>query len=171
MVSGLAVEVLQLDQLLKRKVESMGVAVNWSELPLSKLAVQVWPPPGGQVIPLGVLVTLPPVPRPPRSELTSAVIATGILAKLARQVLGASAAMVSGLAVAVLQLDHELNAKLESIGVAVSCTELFLSKLAVQVCAPFGGQLTPVGLLLTLPPVPRPSRLETSAVIATTIFE
>jgi hypothetical protein len=81
-----------------------GVALKLTELPESKFAMQLAAPLAVQLIPPGLLCT---VPKP--FGYTSDAIGQTILVKLARQVFAASPSMVKGLLLLVLQFDHALN--------------------------------------------------------------
>jgi hypothetical protein len=112
------------------------VAVSVTEVPGSKLALQVCP----QLMPEGLLTTLPwPVPF-------RATVSTGEALKLAMTEV--FCIKVTLQAPAPLQAPDHPAKKEFTAGEAVSVTWVPLEKLAVQVLP----QLMPTGLLLTVPP-------------------
>jgi phage tail protein X len=127
-------------------------AVSFTTVPLLKFALQVL----GQVIPLGLLVTLPdPVP----ANVTES-------AKVVAEVLNVAVTDLAALIV-TLQVPVPLQAPLQPAKVdpaaaaAVKVTTVPLLKFALQVL----GQVIPLGLLVTLPlPVPAKVTERVSAV-------
>ena len=127
-------------------------AVSFTTVPLLKFALQVL----GQVIPLGLLVTLPdPVP----ANVTES-------AKVVTAVLNVAVTDLAALIV-TLQVPVPLQAPLQPAKVdpaaaaAVKVTTVPLLKFALQVL----GQVIPLGLLVTLPlPVPAKVTERVSAV-------
>src|ERR1700676_4880221 len=124
-----------------------GVSVRVTCVPGGKLAVQVGF--GGQVIPVGLLVTVP-VPVPARTTVN-----TGERLKVAVTAWFPLSVIMQVLLLPQFAPIHP--AKYEfATGAAVSVTCVPRGKLAVQVG--FGGQVIPAGLLVTLP-VPFPARV------------
>ena len=124
-----------------------GVSVRVTCVPGGKLAVQVGF--GGQVIPVGLLVTVP-VPVPARTTVN-----TGERLKVAVTAWFPLSVIMQVLLLPQFAPIHP--AKYEfATGAAVSVTCVPRGKLAVQVG--FGGQVIPTGLLVTLP-VPFPARV------------
>jgi hypothetical protein len=143
------------------KVEpAAGVAVSEIFVPPVKLAVHV----PGQLIPLGLLVTVP-LPEPATTTVSGGVLG------------GLKVAVTNWLAFSVMEQTPLLGqpaplqpANVEPVvGVAISVTCLLLAKLPEHVPTP--GQLIPLGLLLTVP-VPTPASVtripEVSAVYRST---
>jgi hypothetical protein len=129
-------------------------------VPPVKLAVHV----PGQLIPLGLLVTVP-LPEPATTTVSGGVLG------------GLKVAVTNWLAFSVMEQTPLLGqpaplqpANVEPVvGVAISVTCLLLAKLPEHVPTP--GQLIPLGLLLTVP-VPTPASVtripEVSAVYRST---
>jgi hypothetical protein len=129
-----------------------GVAVNVTAVPLVKDALQV----AGQVIPAGLLVTVPaPVP-------VSVTVSVGDAGPVKVAVAEVFAEMLNVQVDVPLQApDHPLNVDPDA-GVAVSVTDVPVSKLALQVLP----QLMPLGVLVTVPlPVPARLTLSTGAAV------
>jgi hypothetical protein len=126
------------------KVElELGVAVSATDVPVAKLALHVAP----QLMPAGALVTVP-IPAPESVTVSSTVAGGGGAEALNVAVTDVGAASNSVHAPVPEQAPvHPVKVEL-ALGFAVSVTDVPAVKLALHV----GPQLSPDGVLVTVPP-------------------